>query len=112
MKKTTVGLLVFAIAAIFPAGIFAADDGADLFKTKCAICHGPKGNARTPVAQKQNLRDLASAEVQKRSDADLVAMISEGGEAKKPAHAFRNKGLSDTQIQLLVSFIRSLPTGK
>lgn len=112
MKKTTVGLLVLAIAAIFPSSIFAADEGADLFKTKCAMCHGQKGNAKTPVGEKQNLRNLASAEVQKLTDAELIAMISDGGAAKKPAHAFRNKGLTENQVRLLVSYIRSLPSAK
>lgn len=111
MKKTTVALLGFAIAVIFP-GWIAADDGADLFKTRCAICHGEKGNARTPVAEKQKLRDLATADVQKLTDGELTAMISEGGSKKKPAHAFKNKGLSPKQIGLLVTYIRNLPTTK
>ena len=112
MKKTTVALLSFAIAVIFAGGIFAADDGADLFKTRCAICHGEKGNARTPVAEKQQLRDLASADVQKLTDSELTAMIGEGGSQKKPAHAFRSKGLSPKEIELLVSYIRNLPPTK
>ncbi len=112
MKKTAVGMLLFSLAVIFPASMFAATSGADLFKTKCALCHGARGNGKTPVGERQKLRDLASAEVQKLSDADLTAMIAEGGLARKPAHAFKNKGLTVEQVRLLVSFIRSLPAAK
>ncbi len=43
-----------------------------------------------------------------KGDAELTAMIADGGPAKKPAHAFRTKGLEDDQIKALVTYIRSL----
>jgi mono/diheme cytochrome c family protein len=80
------------------------NDGATLYKTKCAMCHGPDGAGKTPVGQKLNVRDLRSPEVQKQSDADLCHVIGQG-KGKMPAFG---KTLSDDQIKLLVAHIREL----
>jgi len=48
-------------------------------------------------------RDLASADVQKMSDADLSGMIT-NGKGKMPAY----KTLTPEQVKDLVAFIRSL----
>ena len=93
MKKTAIILVLFALAIPFSA---FADDGAALFKAKCAACHGPDG-AKLAKA------NLGGAAVQARSDADLVTFI--GTNAK---HNFKTKGLSDEQIKSLVTFIRTL----
>jgi cytochrome c6 len=82
----------------------ASNDGADLYKTKCAMCHGPDGAGNTPVGQKLNVRDLRSPEVQKQSDSDLAHVIGQG-KGKMPAFG---KTLSDAQIKSLVAQIREL----
>lgn len=108
MRKTTVIALVLAISLLAPAVIFAAEKGEDVYKTKCVVCHGQMGNAKTPLGEKQKLRPLGSPEVQKLTDAELTAMIADGGPDKKPGHAFRTKGLKDEQVKALLTYIRSL----
>jgi cytochrome c6 len=82
----------------------AASSGADVFKSKCAACHAPDGSGNTPMGQKLKVRDLHSADVQKQSDADLTAIITNG---KPPMPAY-GKTLSSADIQELVAYIRSL----
>ncbi len=108
MRKTTVIALVLAISLLAPAVIFGAEKGEDIYKSKCVACHGQMGNAKTPLGEKQKLRPLGSPEVQKLTDAELTAMIADGGPAKKGGHAFRTKGLKDDQIKALVTYIRTL----
>lgn len=86
------------------AGQNAAPDGAALYKTKCAMCHGADGIGKTPMGQKLNIRDLHSAEVQKQSDPDLAHVIAQG-KGKMPAFG---KSLTEDQIKLLVAHIREL----
>lgn len=86
------------------AGQNAASDGAALYKTKCAMCHGADGAGKTPMGQKLNIRDLHSAEVQKQSDSDLTHLIAQG-KGKMPAFG---KSLTEDQIKLLVAQIREL----
>lgn len=82
----------------------APNDGAALYKTKCAMCHGPDGSGKTPAGLKLKVRDLHSPEVQTLSDSDLALGISKGKD-KMPAFG---KTLSDDQIKSLVAYIREL----
>ena len=93
---------------IFAAMIFsidsAADNGADIYKTKCAACHGKHGDADTMIAKNLKLRPLHSPEVQNQSDDELFNLISKGKE-KMPAF---DRKLSKDQIHQLVVQIRNL----
>lgn len=102
-SKFMVVLLVLAILAI-PVSSWAADEGADLFSAKCAACHGKAGDAESAMAKKMNIKPLSSAEVQKKSDADLTNIISKGKE-KMPSYEGK---LSPDQIKSLVAYIRTL----
>jgi mono/diheme cytochrome c family protein len=107
MKKTAVIIIaLFAIAISLPA--IAAEDGAALFKTKCAACHGKTGAADTPIAKAKNIKDLGCSEIQKWTDAELTDMIANGGPDKVKGHDFKVKGLTDDQVKALVTFIRTL----
>lgn len=95
---------VLAFAIVFATGSFAADTGADLFKAKCAMCHGANGAGDTAMGKNMKLRDLGSADVQKQTDAELNTIITKG---KKPMAAYEGK-LTGDQINELVKFIRTL----
>ena len=73
--------------------------GEATFKAKCAMCHGADGKGKEAM----KTGDLASADVQKMSDADLSGMIT-NGKGKMPAY----KTLTPDQVKDLVAFIRSL----
>ncbi len=102
-SKLVVVMLVLAIVAI-PVVSWAADQGADLFAGKCAACHGKSGDAESAMAKKMNIKPMSSAEVQKKSDADLTNIITKGKE-KMPAYDGK---LSADQIKSLVAYIRTL----
>jgi cytochrome c6 len=96
--------LVLAFACIASIGSFAADSGADLYKSKCASCHGADGKGDTAMGKNLKLKDLGSADVQKQTDADLTTVIAKG---KKPMPGYEGK-LTNEQIQDVVKFVRSL----
>ena len=101
MKKTVIVLLALVVAL----PLFAADpDGAAIYKSKCAMCHGPDGAGQTTMGKNLKLRDLRAADVQKQSDADLTKIIS-AGKGKMPAYKGK---VSDAEITALVAFIRSI----
>lgn len=105
MKRLTILATILALVAL---PIMAADDAAALFQTKCAACHGKTGAADTPIAKAKGIKDLASADIQKLTDAQLTDMIAAGGPNKVKGHEFKAKGLTDDQIKGLVTFIRTL----
>jgi len=84
--------------------LWAQGDGASLFKSKCAGCHSADGSGTGPAGKAMHLRDLGSADVQKQTDAELTAMITNG---KGSMPAFKDKLTAD-QTKSVVTFIRSL----
>ena len=82
----------------------AAQSAGDIYKTKCAICHGASGAGDTAMGKNLKVRDLSSADVQKQSDAELAAVIK-NGKGKMPKYEGK---LTDQQIAELVKYIRTL----
>jgi len=106
MMKLVLLILVIALALflVLPNLSWAADDGAALYKTKCAACHGAD-LAGKPAAK---IPSLVSDDAKKASDADLTDMIANGGKDKKAMHAFANKGVTEDQVKMVVAYIRSM----
>jgi mono/diheme cytochrome c family protein len=103
--RKTLGTVTLVAALLAGACLVSTAARADVaageatFKTKCAACHGADGKGK----EMMKTRDLASADVQKMSDADLSGMIT-NGKGKMPAY----KTLTPDQVKDLVAFIRSL----
>jgi len=107
MKTTKIAVLVVTIAValfILIPNLSWAEDGAAIFKAKCAVCHGPDG-AGKPAAK---IPSLVSDDVKKLSDADLTDFVANGGPSKKATHAFATKGLTPEQIKAVVEAVRGL----
>lgn len=96
MKKTTAFVLMLSLVCLVSVPLFAAEDGAALFKAKCAACHGPDG-------KKLAKADLGSAAIQGKTDADLEKFVAEN-----PKHNFKAKGVTDEQLKAVVVFLRTL----
>jgi mono/diheme cytochrome c family protein len=72
-----------------------AQDGATLFKTKCAMCHGDQGQGKPPAFPKV-------AGSTKVSD-----VLTKGGEAKAP-HVNPMSTLTPAQVTALAAFVKTL----
>jgi mono/diheme cytochrome c family protein len=104
--KTRKSIIVLGLALLLvvPTLVAAQESPADIFKAKCAMCHGPEGNASTSMAKNMGLKPLTDPEVKKMSDAGLTALIT-NGKGKMPA--MKGK-LTDDQIGSLTKYIHSL----
>jgi mono/diheme cytochrome c family protein len=97
-------LLTFAVAAGAESS-----SGAELWRRRCAMCHGDDGRGDTQVAERTPMPDLASASWQRsRSDERIRAAIRLGGRAPMPA--FKDR-LTSEDLDALVRFIRALGPG-
>jgi len=88
---------------LLPALALAAPDGAEVYKRKCAGCHGTDGNGGT-----RKLRPLTDPEVQQKSDAQLFESVARGvsgGDKRMPP--FRGK-LADAEIRAALEHVRAL----
>ena len=103
MKTTRLIALIITIAvALFvvaPNLSWAADDGATIYKTKCAACHGADATGK-PAAK---IPSLISDDAKKASDADLTKSISES--AKHPAGI---KAMHADTVKAVLTYVRTL----
>lgn len=108
-------LLVALLLSPAPAAAADAGAGAKISIERCAKCHGKAGKGDGEGLKKINA-DVVPVDwtdralMSKWSDADLVKIIQQGGQAvgkSKVMPAYHGK-LSDDQISALVRYIRSL----
>jgi mono/diheme cytochrome c family protein len=102
MKTTKLVMLVMTIAValfILIPNLSWADDGATIYKAKCAACHGVDA-AGKPAAK---IPSLNGDDAKKLSDADLAKAITE-----KPKHAGVAKTVTPDQVKMVVAYIREL----
>jgi cytochrome c6 len=100
MKRIDIRCLAVAAvsALVLAISLPAQAQSADLYKSKCAMCHGADG-------KKVSGHDFSSADVQGKSDADLTAVITDGKAPKMPKYGDK---LKPEEIRGLVAYIRTL----
>jgi cytochrome c6 len=96
----TLGLVTLALST----ACFAQGSGADIYKAKCQMCHGPDGLGATPAGKAMKATPLNSPDSVKKTDAELIA-ITTTGKNKMPAYSGK---LSDADIKAVVGFVRTL----
>jgi len=97
-------LLFLAGASLIAQESGKAASGQDIFKSKCALCHGIDGRGNTPLGKQLQAADLRSKEVQKLSD-DKIRQIIHDGQANMPAFADQ---LSTEEIDHVIKYVRAL----
>jgi mono/diheme cytochrome c family protein len=95
---------IILLAASVAAPAFAQAPGADTYKAKCAMCHGPDGLAATPMAKNLKILSFKDPSMVKASDAQFIAS-TKNGKGKMPAYAGK---LTDAQIKDVIAYIRTL----
>ncbi len=105
MTRITATVAILAL----PIGLAAAqsqksttENGEAIYRSKCAGCHGADGKGQTAMGKTFHLKDLASADVQNKSNAELFDII-ERGKGKMPAY---ESSLGKDRIRTLVDYLR------
>jgi mono/diheme cytochrome c family protein len=95
MKLRIATVLVVSITALasLPA---PAQDGAALFKTKCAMCHGDQGQGKPSMTP-----EVAG------TTKDVSDLLTKGGEAKVP-HIKPMSALTPDQVSSIAAYVKTL----
>ena len=99
--------IVIIMSGIFVTEAAIAADGTSLYNTKCAACHGPKGQGMKGMAPALKGNELTT----KGDVGDIKKVILEGrtGKAKKykdMAIDMPKTPMSDTDVDALVKFLQ------
>lgn len=104
MNKTLAGTLAFALALTFASTAMAdGPDGADLFKKKCAVCHGPDGTV-TPAGDKIGAPAKLGAKTSALSEEEIANVITKGKDKMK---GFEGK-LTPEEIKAIATHAKTL----
>ncbi len=81
-----------------------------LYGSKCGSCHGKDGKAQTEKGKKMAMRDLASEDFQKLSDADMIKGINDGVKKEKDGVKQEMDGYKEEikapEVEALVKYLR------
>lgn len=98
-------ILAHLVSLAVPTGALAQSDILKVYKTNCVLCHAADGSGNTSSGKALKAKDLASSEVQQKSDAEVTDIIIKG-KGKMPAFGAK---LKPEDIKQLVAFIRAMP---
>lgn len=91
-------------AAILLAGSMSfAEDGAALYKSKCAMCHGAVGMPNAAMAKSMGVKPASDPAIQALTLAQVSAAIKNGKGKMKPV-----AGLTDDQVKSVAQFFKTL----
>lgn len=101
MKRMTAVVLMAMIAgSTLPA---IAQSGAEIYKTKCQMCHGAAGMADSPAGKAMKVKPITDPEVKKMTEEQMIAATKNGMGKMQP---FKGK-LTEAQIKDSVAHFRS-----
>jgi len=83
-------------------------DGAKVFASACATCHGPTGKPDLGMVTRFGVRDLTAAEFRQRVTVELVAHQVRTGSQNMKMPAFAGV-LTEPQIEAVARFVTELP---
>ena len=92
-------VLFLAVAFALTTGtMMAADDGAALYKSKCAACHGANGEGKMgPKLVGDSM-----------TEDQIVDQLTKGTAGKKPPHAKPMSGMTADQAKAIAAYVKGL----
>lgn len=103
MKKMLRNQLVMAAAVALAGSMCFAESGAAIYKTKCAMCHGPSGNPSASMAKMMHIKPVSDPSMKALSVAQIEAAIK-GGKGRMRAVP----GLTDPQVKAVAAYFKTL----
>jgi cytochrome c553 len=100
MKTVSIVLaLVFLVAS--PLTLLSAEDGAALYKSKCAMCHGEKGEGKAAMKMPAVKGTAMTAD-------QITSYLTKGEAGKKPPHANPINGVDEAQAKAVADCVKAL----
>ena len=101
MRKIGLAVMILGLVA-FVAGPVFSEDGAAVYKAKCAMCHGDNGVAKKMAEPSRSFNDPKFQEAVSKDD--IVKILTEGKGKKK---SMKDK-LAPEQIAAAADYVKTL----
>ncbi|MGO8717983.1 MAG: c-type cytochrome [Acidobacteriaceae bacterium] len=104
MNRHKTVLATLAFVGLATCTVLAQSSGADVYRSKCAMCHAADGSASSGAGKAMKVPSFLTPESKKMSSAEYEAIVK-NGKGRMPAYSGK---LSDAQIKDVVAYIRTL----
>ena len=104
MNRHITVLATVAFVGLATCTVLAQSSGADIYKSKCAMCHSADGSASSGAGKAMKVPSLLTPAAKKATTASYVAIVKDG-KGRMPAYGAK---LSGPQIGAVVAYIRTL----
>jgi mono/diheme cytochrome c family protein len=105
-KLTVKPWILLVLLAACDQGAATGSDGAQLYQSLCATCHGPKGKPNEAMVARLGVKDLTSQELRARITPVLVEMQIRKGSQNKLMPSFEG-ALTAEQIKAVAAYVAS-----
>lgn len=99
--------LIYAVLALAVclsgATSIAQSAGSDIYKAKCAMCHGATGTPSPGMAKMLGVKPVSDPYMQKLTVEQIKAVVKNGKGKMKPV-----AGLNDAQIMAVAEYFKTL----
>jgi cytochrome c6 len=95
--------ITLAVLLACAAVLGNAQDGAALYKTKCAMCHGATGTPSPGMAKAMGILPVSDPAIKALTVDQIAAAVKNGKGKMKPV-----AGLSDADVKAVSVFFKSL----
>ena len=103
MKKSFRSGIVMAAAVLLAGSMCFAEDGAAIYKSKCAMCHGPAGTPSAGIAKMMGIKPVSDPSMKTLTESQIVSVVKNGKGKMKPV-----TGLTDAQVSAVAAYFKSL----
>ncbi len=94
-------IVAAGLCLMVSGGAWAAEDGAAIFKAKCAACHGPEGEGK-PAMKAPALKGTALTAEQ------IADVVAKGKADAKAPHTKAVAGVTAEQAKAVADFVKGL----
>lgn len=103
MTKSFRSQIVLAAAVLLAGSMCFAEDGAALYKSKCAMCHGATGTPSAGMIKAMGIKPVSDPAIQALTVAQISATVKNGKGKMKPI-----AGLTDPQVSAVAAYFKTL----
>ncbi|MGB7267191.1 MAG: cytochrome c [Terracidiphilus sp.] len=103
MTKSFRSPILLAAAVLLAGTMCFAEDGAAIYKAKCAMCHGPSGTPSAGMAKMLGIKPVSDPAMKAVTEAQVETTVKDGKAKMKPV-----AGLTDAQVKAVAAYFKTL----
>jgi mono/diheme cytochrome c family protein len=103
MNKNLRSRVVLAAVVLLAGTMCFAEDGGAIYKSKCAMCHGPAGTPSAGMAKMMGIKPASDPSMKILTEAQIASTVKNGKGKMHPV-----AGLTDPQVQAVAAYFKTL----